>query len=345
MELALAHPELGYYMNRDPFGARGDFTTAPEISQMFGELIGLWAAEVWVAHGFAEPGPSRRTRPRPRHADERRAARRPHRAGVPRRARRLRWSRRARRWPRSSTSSLLDSGAPIAWAPTLAEVPDGPAIVIANEFLDALPVRQYVRRRRPVARARRCGSTARRASPSTSPTDAGALHPGEGAERRHARDQPAGPPVHVRTRRAAGQAGRRGAVRRLRPRGHRASATRLQAVRAHRHVDPLAAPGECDLTAHVDFAAMARSARAAGAAVYGPIDQGDFLRAIGIDLAHRGARRAGGPGAGGGARGTPRRASSARARARWARCSRRWRSPDRTLPPPPGFQPARGKTA
>ena len=58
----------------------------------------------------------------------------------------------------------------------------------------------------------------------------------------------------------------------------------LQALRAHRYVDPLIAPGECDLTAHVDFAAMARSASAAGAAVYGPIDQGDFLRAIGIDL-------------------------------------------------------------
>ena len=58
----------------------------------------------------------------------------------------------------------------------------------------------------------------------------------------------------------------------------------LQALRAHRYIDPLVAPGECDLTAHVDFAAMARSASAAGAAVYGPIDQGDFLRAIGIDL-------------------------------------------------------------
>ena len=80
MELALAHPELGYYMNRDPFGATGDFTTSPEISQMFGELIGLWAAEVWSSMGVAEPGPSRRTRAGPRHADERRAAGRADRA-------------------------------------------------------------------------------------------------------------------------------------------------------------------------------------------------------------------------------------------------------------------------
>src|SRR5579863_8281554 len=67
MALALAHPTLGYYMNRDPFGAQGDFTTAPEISQMFGELIGLWAAEVWAAMGAPNPaqlielGPGRGT--------------------------------------------------------------------------------------------------------------------------------------------------------------------------------------------------------------------------------------------------------------------------------------------
>ncbi len=59
MELALAHPDLGYYMNRDPFGAEGDFTTAPEISQMFGELLGLWAAEVWTSMGPPESGSPR----------------------------------------------------------------------------------------------------------------------------------------------------------------------------------------------------------------------------------------------------------------------------------------------
>ena len=88
MELALGHPDHGYYMSRDPFGASGDFTTAPEISQMFGELIGLWAAEVWTAMGRPRAAALHRARPRPRHLDERRAARRPHRAGIPRRARR-----------------------------------------------------------------------------------------------------------------------------------------------------------------------------------------------------------------------------------------------------------------
>ena len=82
----------------------------------------------------------------------------------------------------------------------------------------------------------------------------------------------------------------------------------MQALRAHRYVDPLAAPGDCDLTAHVDFAAMARSASAARRGVYGPIDQGDFLRAIGIDLRIKRSWR----------KATPRRAerSSQQARAR-----------------------------
>ena len=70
MQLALAHPDLGYYMSRDPFGATGDFTTAPEISQMFGELIGLWAAEVWSSMGSPRSGPPGRTRSGARHADE-----------------------------------------------------------------------------------------------------------------------------------------------------------------------------------------------------------------------------------------------------------------------------------
>ena len=88
MELALADPQYGYYMTRDPFGTEGDFTTAPEISQMFGELIGLWAAEVWTSMGRPNPVRADRAWPRPRHADERRLARRARRPRIPRRARR-----------------------------------------------------------------------------------------------------------------------------------------------------------------------------------------------------------------------------------------------------------------
>ena len=81
MQLALAHPDFGYYMNRDPFGATGDFTTAPEISQMFGELVGLWAAEVWSSMGSPDPVAPRGARAGAGHVDERRAARRPDCAG------------------------------------------------------------------------------------------------------------------------------------------------------------------------------------------------------------------------------------------------------------------------
>src|SRR5450432_2697622 len=144
MALALTHPTYGYYMNRDPFGATGDFTTAPEISQMFGELIGLWAAEIWAAMSSPNPlrlmelGPGRGTLM----SDALRAARvapefraaldvclieaSPTLAGV-------------------QHDTLLTAGAPVSWAGQLDEAPEGPAIVIANEFLDALPIRQYVR--------------------------------------------------------------------------------------------------------------------------------------------------------------------------------------------------------
>ena len=138
MQLALAHPDLGYYMNRDPFGATGDFTTAPEISQMFGELIGLWAAEVWSSMGSPDPvrlielGPGRGTLM----SDALRAAR-----IVPafRNALDVRLVETSPALAAMQHELLVDSGVAVSWAQTLKEVPDGPAIVIGNEFLDALP--------------------------------------------------------------------------------------------------------------------------------------------------------------------------------------------------------------
>jgi len=144
MELALTHPDYGYYMNRDPFGAAGDFTTAPEITQMFGELLGLWAAEVWSMMGRPDPlrlielGPGRGTLM----SDALRAARI---APDFRAALDVTLVETSPALAEIQHDTLLTSGAPIAWAPTLQEAPDGPAILVANEFLDALPVRQYVR--------------------------------------------------------------------------------------------------------------------------------------------------------------------------------------------------------
>ena len=281
MELALAHPEFGYYMNRDPFGATGDFTTSPEISQMFGELIGLWAAEVWAKMGspnpvkFIELGPGRGTLM----SDALRAAR-----IVPefRAALEVWLLETSPALASIQHELLLDAGVAIAWAQTLKEIPEGPSIVIGNEFLDALPVRQFVRTsgqwRERVVRLDETGGLAFDVAPEAEPYIRGVAREGEVLE-----VNPAGHrfmfELGARLVRGTGAA-------LLIDYGHTVTGIgdTLQALRAHRYVEALAMPGECDLTAHVDFAAMARSAAATGAAVYGPIDQGDFLRGIGIDL-------------------------------------------------------------
>ena len=177
---------------------------------------------------------------------------------------------------------LVDSGVAVSWAQTLREVPDGPAIVIANEFLDALPVRQFTRvhnqwRERTV-RMNGDGALVFDVADKPEPYIRANAANGEVLE--------VSPSAHRMMFELGARVVKQGGAALLIDYGHLFTryGDTLQALRAHRYVDPLVAPGECDLTAHVDFAAMARSASAAGAAVYGPIDQGDFLRAIGIDL-------------------------------------------------------------
>jgi NADH dehydrogenase [ubiquinone] 1 alpha subcomplex assembly factor 7 len=281
MALALAHPDFGYYMSRDPFGASGDFTTAPEISQMFGELLGLWAAEVWTSMGSPNPvrlvelGPGRGTLM----SDALRAAR-----IVPKfRAALDVWLMETSPTLASMQHELLlDSGVAVAWVQKLDEIPAGPVIVIGNEFLDALPVRQFVRvggqwRERTV-RLNHEGNLAFDVATTPEPYIQANAPNGKVLE--------VNPSGHRFMFELGARLVKQGGAALLIDYGHSVTGLgdTLQALRAHRYVDPLAAPGECDLTVHVDFAAMARSACAAGAAVYGPIDQGDFLRAIGIDL-------------------------------------------------------------
>ena len=144
MHYALAHPAHGYYMTRDPIGAAGDFTTAPEISQMFGELIGLWSAQYWAAMGAPRPcrlfelGPGRGVLMQ----DFLRAARvvegflESLDVHLVETSPALTAIQKAR---------LGDPGVRLSWHTSLDAVPRGPAIVIANEFFDALPVRHYVK--------------------------------------------------------------------------------------------------------------------------------------------------------------------------------------------------------
>ena len=275
MSLALTHPTLGYYMKRDPFGAEGDFTTAPEISQMFGELVGLWAAEVWAAMGSPNPlrlielGPGRGTLM----SDALRAARV---APEFRAALDVCLVEASPVLAAVQHDTLLTAGAPVSWVETFEQAPEGPAIILANEFLDALPIRQYMMSPRGWCE-RLVGLDA-----------AGNLAFGLSGEPEHfikaQTDEgdilEIGAIAHRLMFAVGARLARHGGAALFVDYGHLATGfgDTLQALRAHRMVDPLLAPGEADLTAHVDFAAMARSARAAGAAVYGPIDQGDFLR-------------------------------------------------------------------
>jgi NADH dehydrogenase [ubiquinone] 1 alpha subcomplex assembly factor 7 len=222
----------------------------------------------------------------------------------------------------------------------LGEIPAGPAIVIGNEFLDALPVRQFVRvggrwRERTV-RLNNEGNLAFDVAATPEPYIQANAPNGEVLE--------VSPSGHRFMFELGMRLVKQGGAALLIDYGHSVTGLgdTLQALRAHRYVDPLAAPGECDLTVHVDFAAMARSASAAGAAVYGPIDQGDFLRAIGIDLRTQALAD----------RADPERAEElkhtrdrlvGKGKGEMGRLFKAMAVANRRLPPPPGFQPAAGK--
>lgn len=272
----MAESNALYYTSRDPLGATGDFITAPEISQMFGELIGLWLADVWHSAGrpadaiYAELGPGRGTLA----ADALRAMKgadlRPHVHLV-----------EASPVLREAQAAVLP-GAHFHDDP--ATLPDDrPLLVVANEFLDALPVRQLV-------------MTDTGWRERTVELDGDAFHFATGAIPLDAlipslaRGCAIGDIVEINPGAAAVVAeiaqriAKQGGVALIVDYGHLASRTgsTLQAVRGHRKVDPLAHPGEADLTAHVDFVPLADIARHAGCAVT-TATQGEWLRELGID--------------------------------------------------------------
>jgi SAM-dependent MidA family methyltransferase len=287
MALALAHPSGGYYPRRDPLGMAGDFVTAPEISQLFGELIGLALVQHWLDLGrpprvaLAELGPGRGTLM----ADAVRAAR-----VVP-------------SFLDAACVHLVETspalrerqaaalpGLPVQWHDELAGLPsDRPLLLVANEFLDALPIRQFVRRAglwyvRVVA----VGADgafgfvlATRATPF--PQAVGGVRA----------DLPDGTLLELAPAREALVEGlalrlaEQGGLALLIDYGSDAdlmTGDTFQAVARHARADPLVAPGTADLSSHVDFRALGRRALAAGAAVYGPVSQATFLGRLGIEL-------------------------------------------------------------
>jgi SAM-dependent MidA family methyltransferase len=288
MAECLIHPQHGYYATRDPFGTAGDFTTAPEISQMFGELIGLCLAQAWLDQGapgqivLAELGPGRGTLM----ADALRAT-----AGVPGFHAALRVhlveqsptlrARQAQRVP----------GA--VWHDDVSSLPDQPLFLVANEFLDALPIRQFVRAADGWSEVM-VGQIAGQPRPMCAPPGpVPALQarlvdtaPGQIVE-----FCPALPGV-VAT--VTDRIARLGGAALFIDYGHWSSlGDTFQALQGHRPVDPFAAPGEADLTAHVDFAAIAQAAAPAQVSAMTP--QGVFLERLGITARARALARQGDP--------------------------------------------------
>ena len=253
-----------YYATRDPLGAAGDFTTAPEVSQMFGEMIGAALADCWRRAGspadaiYAELGPGRGTLA----ADALRLMRSAGFAGevhfvetspVLREA-------QAEAVPQAHRHESID------------DLPAKPLLLVANEFLDALPIRQYI------------GGIERRVLIA-----GGGLafdRDGEIVETSPARDQAI---ASIATCLAA-----KGGVALIVDYGHERSAPgdSLQAMRSHRYAPVLTEPGEQDLTAHVDFEAVAKVARNAGAAVTPLVTQGEWLLRLGIDARAQALSRA-----------------------------------------------------
>ena len=280
MTLCLQHPVHGYYTTRESIGRAGDFTTAPEVDQMFGELIGLWAAEMWMGFGapalrLVELGPGRGTLM----ADALRAT-----LIVPgfHDAISLTLVETSPKLAALQRETLSAATRRIDWVRTIADVPDGPAIILANEFFDALPARHYVRGEsgwhERVIGLGPDGALGFGAAREPIEMAAAAGAPGQILEVNHAA-------IAAMSALAARIASRGGAILVLDyGHGQTALGETLQAVRGHAYADPLAAPGEADLTTHVDFAALARAAEAAGARAHGPVPQGVFLERLGIKV-------------------------------------------------------------
>jgi SAM-dependent MidA family methyltransferase len=274
-----------YYATRDPIGAAGDFVTAPEVSQIFGELVGLWCAEVWRMMGDPVParlielGPGRGTLM----ADVLRAAKV---APAFRAALELHLVEMSPVLAERQRAALAPTGAPLYCHTRTESLPAGPLIALANEFVDALPIDQLLKTE-DGWHERRIGLQQGRLAFGLDPTPLMGIEAKLPARLRPA---PAGSmlerrdlaPIRDLARRIAADGG----CALIIDYGHARSAfgDTLQAVRAHRFADPLASPGAADLTAHVDFEALAAATEEHGARSHGPIAQGVFLRRLGIEL-------------------------------------------------------------
>lgn len=284
MELCLTHPQHGYYVTRDPLGREGDFITSPEVSQMFGELIGLWAAAAWNAMGtpmqvnLIELGPGNGTMM----SDALRAIR-----VLP---------------PffeaadihfveinpvlREKQKKALGNRKSATWHNSFDDVPKGPSIILANEYFDVLPIHQMVRKstgwHERTVELDANGKLVYGAAPDPTPQFDVLLPP-------LVRAAPEGAVFEWRPDTEIMKLARRlrsqGGVALIIDYGHVRSdaGDTFQAIARHSFTDPLKAPGTADVTAHVDFQALGRAAEDMGMRLHGPIEQGAFLKRLGIE--------------------------------------------------------------
>jgi NADH dehydrogenase [ubiquinone] 1 alpha subcomplex assembly factor 7 len=284
MELCLMHPSYGYYLSRDPLGREGDFITAPEVSQMFGELLGLWAASVWKAIGsppllrLIEIGPGHGTMM----ADALRALR-----VLPPLYQALSIHLvEINPVLREKQKAALSGSRNITWHDTIDDVPDGPSVIFANEYFDVLPIHQAVKSEsgwhERTIELDADGKLAFGAASAPMPRFE-VLLPA------WVRAAPVGAVFEWRPdaeiMKIASRVRDQDGAALIIDYGHLRSdaGDTFQAISRHNFTDPLKDPGQADVTAHVDFQALMRAAEDLGAAVHGPVPQGDFLKRLGIE--------------------------------------------------------------
>jgi SAM-dependent MidA family methyltransferase len=285
MQICLADPRHGYYRHREAIGATGDFITAPEISQIFGELLGVWCALAWHALGkpprlnLVEAGPGRGTLM----SDLLRAT--GNFAGF-HAALDIHLIELSAAMRERQASLLLPWRDRVSWHELPATIPDGPTVLIANEFLDALPFRQYVKTERHW-RERGVGVTrdgSLRFTLCAALLDEGKLPPDHDSEPEGAIFETS-PAREAFVETVAGRLKRDGGFALFVDYGHGRSGfgDTFQAARNHKFTDPLIEPGLADLTSHVDFAALAATAKACGLSVSPVVTQAQLLVALGLE--------------------------------------------------------------
>lgn len=265
-----------YYNRKDPLGAEGDFITAPEISQIFGEMVGIWLTDIWLRHDrprhchYVELGPGRGTLA----ADALRTMRR---FGFEPQVHFVENSAALR------TMQLQAVPHAIQYADVASLPDDGPLLVIANEFFDALPIRQMMK-----TDAGWCerfvvpDGTGFLPVPGATATDD--LVPSQFRVASVGSIFESCPDGENIMQEIAQRVDRQGGAVLTIDYGYTQSAlgSSLQAVKNHVYADPFADVGQCDLTAHVDFSRLAQVAQDAGLSVAGPVDQGRWLSALGV---------------------------------------------------------------